>query len=53
MKQISETIDGSMKDILQLKTLDNSLEYSQMYDALEDTPRDFQTKLIDALNSLA
>ena len=23
-----------------------------MYDALEDTPRDFQTKLIDALNSL-
>lgn len=53
MKQISETIDGSMKDILQLKTLDNSLEYSQMYDALEDTPRDFQTKLIDALNSLS
>lgn len=24
-----------------------------MFDALEDTPRDFQTKLIDALNSLA
>jgi len=53
MKQISETIDGSIKDIIQLKTLDNSLEYSQMFDALEDTPRDFQTKLIDALNSLA
>lgn len=27
-KIVSETIDGSMKDILQLKTLDNSLEYS-------------------------
>ena len=53
MKQISETIDGSIKDIIQLKTLDASLEYSQMFDALEDTPRDFQTKLIDALNSLS
>lgn len=52
MKQISETIDGSIKDIIQLKTLDNSLEYSQMFDALEDTPRDFQLKLVDALNSL-
>ena len=41
-----------MQNIIQLKTLDNSLEWSQMYDALEDTPRDFQTKLIDALNSL-
>lgn len=52
MKQISETIDGSIKDIIQLKTLDASLEYSQMFDALEDTPRDFQVKLVDALNSL-
>ena len=52
MKQISETIDGSIKDIIQLKTLDNSLEYSQMFDALEDTPREFQLKLVDALNSL-
>ncbi len=24
-----------------------------MFDALQDTPRDFQTKLIDALNSLS
>ena len=29
MKQtISETIDGSIKNIIQLKTVDNSLEYS-------------------------
>lgn len=51
-KVVSETIDGSIKDIIQLKTLDNSLEFSQMYDALEDTPRSFQLKLVDALNSL-
>lgn len=51
-KVVSETIDGSIKDIIQLKTLDNSLEYSQMFDALEDTPREFQIKLVDALNSL-
>ena len=51
-KIVSETIDGSIKDIIQLKTLDNSLEFSQMYDALEDTPRSFQLKLVDALNSL-
>ena len=54
MKQqkINETIDGSIKDIIQLKTLDNSLEYSQMFDALEDCPKDFQTKLIQTLNSV-
>ena len=51
-KVVSETIDGSIKDIIQLKTLDNSLEFSQMYDSLEDTPRSFQLKLVDALNSL-
>ena len=51
-RRFNETIDGSIQNIIQLKTLDNSLEFSQMYDALEDTPRDFQTKLIDALNSL-
>ena len=51
-KIVLETIDGSIENIIQLKTLDNSLEFSQMFDALEDTPRDFQTKLIDALNSL-
>ena len=34
---ISETIDGSMKDIIQLKTLDSSLEYSQLFDALDDS----------------
>lgn len=50
---ISETIDGSMKDVLQLKTLDRSLEYSQLFDALEDCPNDFKSKLIGALNSLA
>lgn len=49
---ISETIDGSIKDIVQLKTLDSSLEYSQMFDALEDCPKDFQAKLIQALNSV-
>ena len=27
-KIISETIDGSIKNIIQLKTVDNSLEYS-------------------------
>ena len=27
-KIVSETIDGSIKDIIQLKTLDASLEYS-------------------------
>ena len=54
MKQqkINETIDGSIKDIIQLKTLDNSLEYSQMFDALQDCPKDFQTKLIQTLNSV-
>ena len=52
MKTISETIDGSIKDIIQLKTVDNSLEYSQMFDALEGCPDDFKTKLIGALNSL-
>lgn len=54
MKQqkINETIDGSIKDIIQLKTLDNSLEYSQMFDALQDCPKDFQTKLIQTLNSI-
>lgn len=54
MKQqkINETIDGSIKNIIQLKTLDNSLEYSQMFDALEDCPKDFQTKLIQTLNSV-
>ena len=51
-KIVLETIDGSIKNIIQLKTLDNSLEFSQMFDALEDTSRDFQAKLIDALNSL-
>ena len=54
MKQqkINETIDGSIKNIIQLKTLDNSLEYSQMFDALQDCPKDFQTKLIQTLNSV-
>ena len=52
MKTISETIDGSIKDIIQLKTVDNSLEYSQMFDALEGCPDDFKAKLIGALNSL-
>ena len=52
MNTISETIDGSIKDIIQLKTVDNSLEYSQMFDALEDCPDDFKSKLIGALNSL-
>lgn len=52
MNIISETIDGSIKDIIQLKTVDNSLEYSQMFDALEDCPDDFKSKLIGALNSL-
>lgn len=52
MKTISETIDGSIKNIIQLKTVDNSLEYSQMFDALEDCPDDFKAKLIGALNSL-
>ena len=52
MKTISETIDGSIKDIIQLKTVDNSLEYSQMFDALEDCPDSFKSKLIGALNSL-
>lgn len=52
-KIISETIDGSMKDIIQLKTLDSSLEYSQLFDALEDCPNDFKAKLIGALNSLS
>ena len=51
-KIISETIDGSMKDIIQLKTLDSSLEYSQLFDALDDCPQDFKAKLIGALNSL-
>ena len=32
--------------------MDNSLEYSQMFDALEDCPKDFQTKLIQTLNSV-
>ena len=50
--KFNETIDGSIKNIIQLKTLDNSLEFAQMFDALRDTPRDFQFKLIDALNSL-
>jgi len=27
-KKFTETIDGSLKDIIQLKTVDNSLEYS-------------------------
>lgn len=31
---IKETIDGSIKDVVQLKTLDGSLEWSQMFDAL-------------------
>ena len=52
MNTISETIDGSIKDIIQLKTVDNSLEYSQMFDALEDCPDSFKSKLIGALNSL-
>ena len=52
MNTISETIDGSIKDIIQLKTVDNSLEYSQMFDALEDCPDGFKSKLIGALNSL-
>ena len=51
-KRFSETIDGSIKNIIQLKTLDASLEYSQMYDALEDCPDEFKSKLIGALNSL-
>ena len=38
MRPINETIDGSIKDIIQLKTVDNSLEYAQMFDALTDTP---------------
>lgn len=52
MNTISETIDGSIKDIIQLKTVDNSLEYSQMFDALENCPDGFKSKLIGALNSL-
>lgn len=52
MKTISETIDGSIKNIIQLKTVDNSLEYSQMFDALEECPEGFKSKLIGALNSL-
>lgn len=35
-----------------MKTLDQSLEYAQMYDALESTPIEFQQKLIQALNSI-
>ena len=50
-KTISETIDGSIKSIIQLKTLDGSLEYSQMFDALEDCPDEFKAKLAGALNS--
>lgn len=51
-RRFNETIDGSIKNIIQLKTVNNSLEWSQMFDALEDTPSDFQNKLIDALNSI-
>jgi len=40
-KIVSETIDGSIKNIIQLKTLDSSLEFSQMFDALEDCPPEF------------
>lgn len=53
MKQISETIDGSIKNAIQLKTLDGSLEWSQMFDALNDCPAEFQNKLVGALNSIA
>ena len=53
MKQISETIDGSIKNVIQLKTLDSSLEWSQMFDALNDCPAEFQNKLVDAINSVA
>ena len=52
MKQVNETIDGSIKNIVQMNTLDQSLEYAQMYDALESTPIEFQQKLIQALNSI-
>lgn len=32
--RFTETIDGSIRNIIQLKTVDNSLEWSQMFDAL-------------------
>ena len=50
---VSETIDGSIKNILQLKTLDSSLAYSQMYDALDSCPQEFKTKFIQGINSAA
>lgn len=50
--RFNETIDGSIKNIIQLKTVNNSLEWSQMYDALEDCPDEFINKLIQTLNSL-
>jgi len=34
MKRFTETIDGSIKNVIQLKTVDSSLEWSQMFDAL-------------------
>lgn len=51
-RRFNETIDGSIKNIIQLKTVNNSLEWSQMYDALEDCPVEFINKLIQTLNSL-
>ena len=50
---VSETIDGSIKNILQLKTLDSSLAYSQMYDALDSCSQEFKTKFIQGINSAA
>ena len=43
---IKETIDGSIKNIIQLKTVNHSLEWCQLYDALEDCPTEFINKLI-------
>lgn len=51
-RRFNETIDGSIKNIIQLKTVNNFLEWSQMYDALEDCPVEFINKLIQTLNSL-
>jgi hypothetical protein len=41
MKRFTETIDGSIKNVIQLKTVDSSLEWMQMFDALNDCPADF------------
>lgn len=49
---ISETVDGSIRDVIQLKTLNRSVEYRQMYEALAACPRVFVDRLVEALNSL-